>query len=1118
MNSNNQDNFFDNSNLRINPQDQYMDDYSSSDCERDLEEIQKFYGSVGRNTTIENNFSFNKNGNPINLNFNSNIIEDDIFDKQKTSTSKPNYMSKIRDYHDKSNSKAYQYSQYSNLSEDEDWETSDIRQLWNNNSHKYLRNTQAYTSDIRGDEHHDVDPVYINDTKGLVSVNEISTGFVSVFGFNYFNKMQSECFDVIYKTDNNICISSPTSSGKTVIFKLAMIRVWESDLNRKCIYIAPTKSLCQQKVREFSSSFIRCRKKAIVKEVTGDTQELSISDMLNADVIVTTPEKFDSVTRGWSSSKSIDSFVKNIRLVCIDEVHFLNESRGHTLEALVSRLKSIASINQQDMRVVAVSATIPNLNDIGDWLGCNPNHRFSFGDEYRPVPLDTHIFGYPQTENQNSYIFQRNMSHKILDLILQFSERKPTLIFCSTRKDTSSTVDIILKEAEERKISFIYDRMTQSILNSASSRISNSILKRQIKLGCAHHCAGLSTSDRSIVEELFYQGHLKLLCSTTTLALGVNLPARLVIVKGTQSYIQGSGYLEYDILTILQMLGRAGRPQFDTRGCAIIMTSTENIDLYNLLVKNQMEIESCFQNHIISHLNSEILCKSVCNIDQALKWIKSTFYFIRMLRNPGRYGIIKKDVDNYLQETISKNISLLLKEKLITDFNGTYRSTELGAAMSKYYISINTMQNLSTITKEVTFEDIFIILCKSFEFEEFPFRRGEKKILNNLNKDKETVLYKCKGKITSIHQKISLLIQAGFVDYKFENDREIANQIPMIMKIAPRIVRCMKSVAIHKNLFNALKHCCELEKCIKHKVWPNSQYLTKQLPGIGKVFSEKLGKSGIHTIQDVAKSNVFELERILGRQKIGAEILKKAKMIPNFDIVTSLDEKEDYIDLQVKFIKADDCIENNLSSSENYFLILIGNIEGELLLSKRINGKSVKQFSKVSIKLDKFKTENYKITIGIQSENYVGFEKFEIITIPGIEIHNKPIKKNIQKQIEDSPLEIVIGKAKSQKKRKIEDSLIQQTPIKRMKTNNNKNENQEDQITPQKELQFISNQTTPQVENNNQFSFPNSYTLSQDQYKTSHDSMREKLEKDLDEEMNWCNDLLDELSAEINEN
>lgn len=236
----------------------------------------------------------------------------------------------------------------------------------------------------------------------LVSTHELPDNYRSLFHFPVFNAVQSKCFQAIYKTDDNVVLAAPTGSGKTVIMELAICRLLYNlkDERFKVIYQAPTKSLCSERFRDWSRKFstlgLQCA------ELTGDTDQTQLRSVQNSQIIITTPEKWDSMTRKWKDHARLMQLVK---LFLIDEVHILKEARGATLEAVVSRMKTIGS----NVRFVALSATIPNSEDIATWLGKNatnqhvPAHREHFGEEFRPVKLQKFVYGYQSYGNDFAF-------------------------------------------------------------------------------------------------------------------------------------------------------------------------------------------------------------------------------------------------------------------------------------------------------------------------------------------------------------------------------------------------------------------------------------------------------------------------------------------------------------------------------------------------------------------------------------------------------------------------------------------------------------------------------------------------------------------------------------------
>ena len=248
------------------------------------------------------------------------------------------------------------------------------------------------------------------------------------FPYDYFNAVQSKVLHKVYETDENIVVAAPTGAGKTVIAELAMLRLLLNKKNKnradtKIIYISPIKALCNERYQDWKRKFNLL--KFNVEQYTGDTN-YSLSVLNQCDIVIVTPEKFDSLTRRWNNNTVL---LDSISLIIIDEVHILNESRGACLEGLISRCKMMASLRSQrthsdttgrklklksiaSLRFIALSATIPNISDISDWLN---GVYFKFNIDFRPVPLQHHILSYPPSKND--YLFAQSLNHKIYPLI-----------------------------------------------------------------------------------------------------------------------------------------------------------------------------------------------------------------------------------------------------------------------------------------------------------------------------------------------------------------------------------------------------------------------------------------------------------------------------------------------------------------------------------------------------------------------------------------------------------------------------------------------------------------------------------------------------------------------------
>ena len=420
----------------------------------------------------------------------------------------------------------------------------------------------------------------------LVSTRQLPDNFRSIFQFPLFNAVQSKSFETIYNTNDNFVLSAPTGSGKTGVLELAICRLMQSFAQNsfKIVYQAPTRSLCSERQRDWTAKFeplgLKCT------ELTGDTGFAQMRDVRLASIIITTPEKWDGITRKWKDHQKLMQMVK---LFLIDEVHVLKEERGATLEAVVSRMKSVGS----DVRFVALSATVPNSQDIAAWLGKDSTHhevparRERFGEEFRPVKVQKHVCGYQSKSNE--FAFEKTLNAKLPDIITKWSQKKPIMVFCFTRKSCEETAKILsnwwaTKGTRER----CWEAPRKHIV------VEGKDLREIVFSGVAFHHAGLSPQDRSSVEKGYIEGDLNVICCTSTLAVGVNLPCHMVIIKNTVAYQNPAlgGCKEYSDLEIMQMLGRAGRPQYDQIAMCIVMTRLQRVLYYEKMISGQEILES----------------------------------------------------------------------------------------------------------------------------------------------------------------------------------------------------------------------------------------------------------------------------------------------------------------------------------------------------------------------------------------------------------------------------------------------------------------------------------------------------------------------------------------------
>ena len=551
--------------------------------------------------------------------------------------------------------------------------------------------------------------------------------------FAFFNPMQTQIFHTLYHTSANVLLGSPTGSGKTVAAELAMWWVFREKPGSKVVYIAPMKALVRERVQDWRQRLTRQMGLKLV-ELTGDNTP-DTRTIRNADIIITTPEKWDGISRSWQTR----SYVRQVSLVIIDEIHLLGGDRGPILEIIVSRMNYIASQSKGSVRLIGMSTACANAMDLGNWLGVKEG-LFNFRHSVRPVPLQIFIDGFP--EQRGFCPLMQSMNRPTFLAIKTHSPEKPVIVFVASRRQTRLTAKDLINFCgmEDNPRRFV--RMSEDDLQLNLSRVKDEALREALSFGIGLHHAGLVEADRQLVEELFANNKIQILVATSTLAWGVNLPAHLVVVKGTQYFdAKIEGYKDMDLTDVLQMLGRAGRPQFDTSGIARIFTQEAKKAFYKHFLHTGFPVESSLHNVLDNHLGAEASAGTISSKQDALDYLTWTFFFRRLHKNPSYYGLeISSEEHNtiaaqqlaneYMVELVDKSLGELEESGCVSlHSNGDLDSTPLGKIMSYYYLSHKTIRHLLKQAKrEATFEDVLAWLCGATEFDELPVRHNGKSL------------------------------------------------------------------------------------------------------------------------------------------------------------------------------------------------------------------------------------------------------------------------------------------------------------------------------------------------------------------------------------------------------
>lgn len=447
--------------------------------------------------------------------------------------------------------------------------------------------------------------------------------------------------------------------------------------------------------------------------------------------------------------------------------------------------------------------------------------------------------------------------------------------------------------------------LTTVITCSQGLHFKDKKLSDWAEAGLAVHHAGLDYQDRRTIEDAFKNDQLKAIFCTSTLAVGVNLPAHTVVIAGT-FFWDGTRQAEYPDLDIQQMLGRAGRPQFDDSGTAVILCTKEQNQKYKDLLGSKTVIESCLHENLTEHINSEIGLGTIKDIDTGQEWIRSTFLYVRIQRNPKYYAAAlrhtgniaihwQKALDDLMRNAVNK-----LEEAGLVSMNPTdpendedpntaqILATTYGKIMSDDCISFGTMQLIMNIEPNSTFRALLEVLSNAAEFQDVKLRMGEKAIYNKLNQSEE-LRYPLGRKPSTSADKVFLLIQICLGNISLDHYKESTEnsnptfELLRIWKIAPRICKAIVKVAIEKEDGGSLKAALELVRSINGKAWENTSTVFRQIDDIGAKSIKVLGANGIITFRALAQTDPRRVEMLLNRAiGFGNRVVDRAKTYPQF--------------------------------------------------------------------------------------------------------------------------------------------------------------------------------------------------------------------------------------------
>ncbi len=696
-----------------------------------------------------------------------------------------------------------------------------------------------------------------------IKLSKSAIDFLKNQGYVELYPPQEESIDAGLLDGENVIVSAQTASGKTLIAIIAMIN-YLSKNNGKVIYLSPLRALAAEKFSEFKKlESIDFGRKIKTQISTGDYESID-KGLDKSDILILTNEKMDSIIR------HSPDWIDDIGLVIADEVHLIgNEDRGQTLEVVLTKLKLLESKPQ----ILALSATITNVDELSEWLDCK-----TVENQWRPVPLYEGVYdgGSVKMNDGREFEVEASIRGKPVDLgIESVRDGGQSLLFAETRTRSSSlatkAADAILnslKKSEKDEL----EKISKKILEHNEHTELVKTLATLVKKGVAFHHAGLNPNCRQTVETEFRNGKIKLLAATPTLAAGVNLPARRVVISSISRYNSRVGANRpISVLEYKQLCGRAGRPQYDKFGEAIIVGNYNSSELIDYYVNGEPEpIESKITNDksLRIHVLSLIVTKPGIKKDEILDFFLQTLGGYQSSKSTIKFGI---DIAT----------KFLLTEKFIIKKGERFVATDFGKKVSKLYIDPITAtffrNSLELVTegRKHTFGFLHLITnCEEF-FPKFSLRIKDHESLGVMLENYSSELiepiseYDCSRSLMALYSWITESSETSLADQlKIES-----GDMHRMVQTAEWLIYCLRELAKQADHANLLEELDILRKRVIYGIREELTELVK-IKGIGRIRARKLYNNGVKNLEDLSKIPVKKLAEI---DKIGSTLADNIK-------------------------------------------------------------------------------------------------------------------------------------------------------------------------------------------------------------------------------------------------
>jgi len=651
---------------------------------------------------------------------------------------------------------------------------------------------------------------------------------------------------------NSLVVASPTASGKTFIALMAIVSALKRSHSAKAFYTAPLRSIAGEKFREFKR----------VLEPFGYRVGLSIGDyelparLDSYDVVVTTYEKLDSMIR------NSPEMLPRVGALVIDEIHYVDDDkRGPIVETLLSKVLYKAPGAQ----LVALSATAPNADELASWIKA----KLVISD-WRPVPLHEGVYkdGTIHFSDGRKKRVEDVTANSTLNLVVDSSrDGGQALVFVQSRKKAVQLAKSALRLLKG-KIDYraeVADEVSEAILSTEGPMALRDELAELIRGGVAYHHAGLSNEQRTLIEDGFRRGGIAAIFATPTLAAGVNLPARRVVVAEYLRYEEG-GWKPLKVFEYKQLAGRAGRPGLDPYGEAVIVAmrgdTVEDLEEYYIEGRLERLQSRLYGLRGVRHSALGAIASGIAtDEDSLLELHRRTLYYVQ--RGEERVkDLVRKAVDD------------LVNWGLVERTPTGVRATELGARISRTYLDPATVpmfRKLISKVKKYTTPTLLYIISAMPDMTPIPTTSSEAERIMDILIDVAPELVEVVDwmDLEAVASVKTALVLLEWVEESSDDDimkkygvgpGDVASAVDTAKWISSSLAEVAPALGASQEVSSQLKLLsARIEHGVKAELLP-----LVAIPGVGRVRARRLYNAGFTSLEKLATAHVEDLLRVPG--------------------------------------------------------------------------------------------------------------------------------------------------------------------------------------------------------------------------------------------------------------